>query len=442
MSCIFIYTYFSFSFLISFYYDCRSQGRCGILRCISGVPKQGADMKAKKSDFPFFKTHPSLVYLDNAATTHKPQQVLDALTHFYTVMNSNMHRGIYRLAEEATEQFEKTRGQVTSFLSAQDSSEIIFTPGATAAINMVARGWGDANVHEGDEVVVTQLEHHANFVPWQQLCERKGARLRIIPVNDQGALDLLQLDLLITEKTKMVAITHVSNAIGTVVDLVPIITKAHSVGARVLIDGCQAVSFMPVNVQKLNCDFYVFSGHKVMGPTGIGVLYARQAVHAEFIPPTTGGGMVLQVTPEKTTFLKSPRCYEAGTPPAAEVAGLSAALSYLEMVGIENVGTHVARLTKLAIEGLGKIPRIRILGPIDQLEQKGHLVSFVIEGVHSHDVAAYLDQFGICVRAGHHCAQPLAMRLSYDASVRASFYLYTTERDVTVLVEALTKLLS
>jgi cysteine desulfurase/selenocysteine lyase len=399
-------------------------------------------METKKNDFPFFKTHSSLVYLDNAATTHKPQHVLDALTHFYTVMNSNMHRGIYRLAEEATEQFEKTRAQVASFLSARNVSEIIFTPGATSAINMVARGWGDANVQEGDELVVTELEHHANFVPWQQLCERKGARLRVIPVDERGVLDLSSLDLFINSKTKMVALTQVSNAIGTVVDLAPLIAKARSVGARVLVDGCQAVSFMPVNVQLLDCDFYVFSGHKVMGPTGVGVLYARQSVHAEFFPPTTGGGMVLQVTSEKTTFLNAPRCYEAGTPPAAEVAGLSAALFYLQAVGIKNVGAHVASLTKRAIEGLRNLPRVRLLGPIDQLEQQGHLLSFVVEGMHAHDVAAYLDQFGICVRAGHHCAQPLAVSLSYDASVRASFYLYTTERDVNALVEAVTHMLS
>jgi len=399
-------------------------------------------MKGKKADFPFFKSHPSLLYLDNAATTHKPQQVLDALTHFYTVMNSNMHRGIYRLAEEATEQFEKTRRQVASFLSAKSDSEIIFTSGATSAINMVARGWGDAHINEGDEVVVTQLEHHANFVPWQQLCERKNARLRVLPVDSQGVLDYSQLDLFITSKTKMVAVTHVSNAIGTVVDLVPIIAKARSVGARVLVDGCQAVSFMPINVQQLGCDFYVFSGHKVMGPTGVGVLYARQAVHADFIPPTTGGGMVLQVTAEKTTFLNPPRCYEAGTPPAAEVAGLSAALSYLDSVGVENVGTHVALLTTLAIEGLRNLPRVRILGPINQLEKMGHMVSFVIEDMHAHDVAAYLDQYGICVRAGHHCAQPLAMSLFYNASIRASFYLYTTEQDVIDLVKAVTNLVS
>jgi len=399
-------------------------------------------MKGKKADFPFFKSHPSLLYLDNAATTHKPQQVLDALTHFYTVMNSNMHRGIYRLAEEATEQFEKTRRQVASFLSAKSDSEIIFTSGATSAINMVARGWGDAHINEGDEVVVTQLEHHANFVPWQQLCERKNARLRVLPVDSQGVLDYSQLDLFITSKTKMVAVTHVSNAIGTVVDLVPIIAKARSVGARVLVDGCQAVSFMPINVQQLGCDFYVFSGHKVMGPTGVGVLYARQAVHADFIPPTTGGGMVLQVTAEKTTFLNPPRCYEAGTPPAAEVAGLSAALSYLDSVGVENVGTHVALLTTLAIEGLRNLPRVRILGPINQLEKMGHMVSFVIEDMHAHDVAAYLDQYGICVRAGHHCAQPLAMSLFYNASIRASFYLYTTEQAVIDLVKAVTNLVS
>lgn len=398
-------------------------------------------MQVKKSDFPFFKIHPALVYLDNAATTQKPQQVLDALTHFYTVMNTNMHRGIYQLAEQATEDFEKTRHQVGAFLGASDASEIIFTSGATAAINMVARGWGDANVHEGDEVVVTYLEHHANFVPWQQLCERRKACLKIIPVDDRGMLDLTMLDDLITKKTKMVAITHVSNAIGTVVDLAPIITKARAVGACVLVDGCQAVSFIPVNVQRLDCDFYVFSGHKVMGPMGVGVLYASKKVHAAFIPPTTGGGMVLQVTHEKTTFLKPPRCYEAGTPPAAEVAGLSAALFYLEQIGVEKVQAYVAHLSKLMIEGLQKLPQVRILGPVEQLAVQGHLVSFIVEGMHAHDVAAYLDQFGICVRAGHHCAQPLAARLGYEASVRASFYLYTTEQEVIALIEGLRNLL-
>lgn len=400
-------------------------------------------MEVRKSDFPFFKTHPSLIYLDNAATTHKPQVVLDAVTHFYTVMNSNMHRGVYRLAEEATEHFERTREQVAAFLGAGDTSEIIFTSGATAAINMVAHGWGDKNVQEGDEVVVTELEHHANFVPWQQLCERKKARLRIIPVDVDGKLDFSSLDSFITSKTKMVAVTHVSNALGTMVDLAPLVARARLVGARVLVDGCQAVSYMPVNVQTLGCDFYVFSGHKIMAPTGVGVLYARQELHPEFPPFLMGGGMVLQVTAEKTTFLKAPRCYEAGTPPAAEVAGLSAALVYLESIGgSEKVGEHVASLTKTAIDGLRKLSRVRILGPLDQLEQSGHLVSFVVEGMHAHDVAAFLDLRGICVRAGHHCAQPLAHALSYEASVRASFYLYTTYQDVAVLIEAVTNLVS
>jgi cysteine desulfurase/selenocysteine lyase len=400
-------------------------------------------VESEKTNFPFFKAHPALVYLDNAATTHKPYPVLDALNHFYTAMNSNMHRGIYQLAEEATEQFEKTRVQVADFVGARDSSEIIFTSGATAALNMVAYGWGDRNIGEGEEVVVTELEHHANFVPWQQLCERKKARLRVIPVKSDGTLDSSSLDSFITPKTKMLAVTHVSNAVGTVVDLAPLIAKAHSVGARVLVDGCQAVSFMPVDVQTLNCDFYVFSGHKIMAPTGVGVLYARQEVHGEFFPSLMGGGMVLEVSSTKTTFLKPPRCYEAGTPPAAEVAGLSAALSYLESVGgSEKVGKYVASLTKKAIEGLSKLPRIRLLGPVDQLEQSGHLISFVVEGMHAHDVAAYLDLRGICVRAGHHCAQPLAKALAYEASVRASFYLYTTHADVAVLIEAVTNLVS
>ena len=395
-----------------------------------------------KKDFPFFDTHPSLVYLDSAATSQKPYVVLEALMRFYCSTNANMHRGVYRLAEEATDQFEKARVHVASFLGASDSAEIIFTSGATAAINMVAHAWGQKNVLAGDDVVVTALEHHANFVPWQQLCERAGATLNIIPVLADGLLDLSRIEELITERTKMVAVTQVSNAIGTTVDLELIIARAHAVGARVLVDGCQAVSFVPVDVQKMNCDFYVFSGHKVMGPTGVGVLYARKSTHHEFPPLIVGGGAVQEVTAEKTTFLPSPRCYEAGTPPTAGVIALSAALSYLQNVGIEKVGEYVSRLTGSVVTQLQSLPRIRILGPAEELKKQGHLVSFVVEGMHAHDVAAYLDLHGICVRAGHHCAQPLATQLGYQASVRASFYLYTTQRDVEQFVDALKKLVS
>ena len=245
------------------------------------------------------------------------------------------------------------------------------------------------------------------------------------------------MDSIITAKTKLVAVTHVSNALGTVVDLVPLAVRARAVGARILVDGCQAVPYQPVDVQQIDCDFYVFSGHKMMGPTGVGVLYARQEVHAEFVPAFAGGGTVFQVTAEKTTFLKSPRCYEAGTPPVAQVIGLSAALSYLQQMGMHSVTKYVSALTRKAVQGLLALPHIRVLGPIDQLQKEGHLVSFVVKGMHAHDVAAYLDQFNICVRAGHHCVQPLAKRLSYDASVRASFYVYTTDNDIELLIQAL-----
>ncbi len=398
---------------------------------------KGALMNGKKTDFPFFTHHQNSIYLDNAATTHKPQQVLDALNQFYTTVNANMHRGIYQLAETATAQFEATRVQVAHFLSAADPIEIIFTHGATAGINMVAHGWGNECIQEGDEVVVTELEHHSNFVPWQQLCIRKKAIFKIIPVTPQGLLDLSNIDEIITSKTKMVAVTQVSNAIGTQVDLEKIITRAKKVGSRVLVDGCQAVPYHSVDVKKIDCDFYVFSGHKIMGPTGVGVLYARKNVHAEFIPPFTGGGMVLQVSSEKTTFLKAPRCYEAGTPPAAQVLGLSAALSYWKTHLAKGILDHVALLTALTIEGLQKMPYVRLLGPIDQLKKSGHLVSFVVDGMHAHDVAAYLDQYGICVRAGHHCAQPLARALGYEASVRVSFYSYTSVEDVMFFLKVL-----
>lgn len=397
-------------------------------------------MEKIKQEFPFFKNNPSLVYLDNAATTQKPQSVIDAIVHFYNTMNAPLHRGIYRLSENLTDSFEKVRIQVAQFIRAADLSEIIFTSGATSAINMVAQGWGNNCLQEGDEVVITALEHHSNFVPWQMICLQKKAFLKIIPVTKDGCLDLSQLQNIISSKTKMVAVTHVSNALGTPVDLAPVITRAREVGARVLVDGCQAAPYQPVNVENLDCDFYVFSGHKMVGPTGVGVLYAHKRVHDDFSPSFFGGGAVFSVTPGMTTFLKPPRCYEAGTPPVAQVIGLSAAVTYLDTIGMDRIHSHVARLTQLAIDELLKLPHIKILGPVDLLREQGHMVSFVVERMHAHDVAAYLDQHGICVRAGNHCAQPLANSLGYHASVRASFYLYTTEKEIEILVKQLANL--
>lgn len=393
-----------------------------------------------RRNFPFFKNNPSVIYLDSAATTHKPHVVIDTLVRFYSELNAPLHRGIYQLSENLTESFEKVRMQVAHFIKAKDCSEIIFTSGATAGINMVAQGWGDNCLQEGDEVVITQLEHHSNFVPWQMICLQKKALLKIIPVTREGELDLSNLENIITSKTKMVAIAHVSNALGTPVDVATIIARARAVGARVLVDGCQAAPYQPIDVQGLDCDFYVFSGHKMLAPTGVGIVYAHQRVHQDFPPSAFGGGSVFSVTPALTTFLKAPRCYEAGTPPVAQVIGLSAAVTYLDTIGMDRIHSHVARLTQLAIDELLKLPHIKILGPVDLLREQGHMVSFVVERMHAHDVAAYLDQHGICVRAGNHCAQPLANSLGYDASVRASFYLYTTEKEIEILVKQVANL--
>jgi len=397
-------------------------------------------MEKIREEFPFFKNNPDVMYLDSAATAQKPQVVIDALVHFYTKINAPLHRGIYTVSENLTDSFEKVRMQVAQFIGAVDPSEIIFTSGATFAINMVAQGWGNNCLQEGDEVVITELEHHSNFVPWQMICLQKKAVLKIIPVTLDGRLDLSQLQNIITSKTKMVAVTHVSNALGTPVDLTPVITRARVVGARVLVDGCQAAPYQSINVKDLDCDFYVFSGHKMGGPTGVGVLYAHKKVHDDFSPSFFGGGAVFSVTPTLTTFLKPPRCYEAGTLPVAQVMGLSAALTYLEAVGMDRIHSHVARLTELTIDELSKLSHIKILGPLDLLRKQGHMVSFIVEAIHAHDVAAYLDQHGICVRAGNHCAQPLANSLGYDASIRASFSLYTTEKEIKMLVKQVANL--
>lgn len=395
----------------------------------------------EKQKFPFFSNHKNMVYLDSASTSQKPQVVIDALFKYYTHMNANVGRGVYGLAEQVTTGYEKVRTTVATFIGAVSEKEIIFTQGTTQGINFIASTWGYDHVNEGDEILVTELEHHSNFVPWQQLAERKKAVLKIIPITHTGELACKNISDFITLKTKIVAITQVSNALGVGnIHLSAIIKAAHAVGAKVLVDGCQAVGYQEVNVQALGCDFYVFSGHKLYGPTGIGVLYIKQSVQKEVRPYQFGGGAVFEVKHSHTTMREAPYCYEAGTPPIAQVFGVGAALEYVNSVGINTIGKHTAALCTQTIEGLQKLPRVRILGDIEYLQKYGHVVSFLVEGIHAHDGAAFLDSHGICVRAGHHCAQLIARSLGYQASMRVSFAVYNNAHDVDLFLKAMHKL--
>lgn len=376
-----------------------------------------------------------LVYFDNAATTQRPRQVIQTIVEVYEQHYANVHRGIHTLADETTELYEQARQRVRRFLNARSEREIIFTSGATAAINLVARAWGDANVSPGDEIVVTEMEHHSNLVPWFQLAERRGARVRYIPINDEGELILEQLDSLLTERTKLVAVTAVSNVLGTVNPLPKIISAAHAVGAKVLVDGAQSVPHMSTDVQQLDVDFLAFSGHKMLGPSGIGVLYGKAEI-LEDTPPFMGGGsMIREVRLDGFTPGDLPYRFEAGTPPIVGAIGLATAIDYLEKVGLEHVIQHERLLTVKLHKALADFPRVRVLGPAP--ERKAGIVSFVVEGIHAHDVAQLLDSAGVAVRAGHHCAMPLHKRLGVVASARASFYFYNTADEIDRLVEGL-----
>lgn len=403
------------------------------------------DFMHKKNDFPIF-THEirghKLCYLDSASTSQKPKQVLDALMLFYTTHNANIHRGTYTLAEQATKAYEDVRKLMARFIGAGDTSEIIFTSGTTESINAVAATWGMTHIHAGDEIVVTELEHHSNLLPWQRLAEQRKATLIIIPVLSNGMLDMQKATDLITKKTKLVAVSQISNALGTHIDIKTIIKRAHQVGARVLIDAAQSVPHQKINVQEIDCDFLAFSGHKMLAPTGVGVLYIKKDLHDHMPPYQLGGGMVFEVGLQTAKWLRAPHKFEAGTPPIVQVIGLGAAIEYLNtQVHFEQLPQYEASLCAQLIDELLKIKKIRIYGPVEQLKQQGHMVSFTVDGMHGHDVAAYLDQFGICVRAGHHCAQPLMMKVGADALVRASFYgVYNSEKDVTKLIHALKKL--
>ena len=393
-------------------------------------------MNNLKKQFPFL-VDTSLSYLDSASTTQKPQQVLDAIQYAYTHYNANPGRGIYQLAEEATEQFQAARKTVAQFIGAQPH-EIIFTGNATAGINLIAHGWGRTHLKEGDEILLTELEHHSNLMPWQRVAKETGAALKYIPILPDGSLDMSALDSLIAERTKLVACTHSSNGIGTPVDVEKIIVRAKAVGALTLIDACQVVPHQTVDVSKLGCDFLVFSGHKLLGPTGIGGLYINESIQDTVEPLSLGGGQPFEVTWDTYRLKKGPQKFEAGTPPFIQAMGLAAAINFLQTyVSFDALREHEAMLCARLIDGLSSMERVTVLGPIDQLKTDGHLVTFVVDGMHPHDVAAALDQQGVAVRAGHFCAQPLFAKLGYDGAIRASFYFYTTPEDIDRLLDAM-----
>jgi cysteine desulfurase / selenocysteine lyase len=399
-------------------------------------------MNAKiKKDFPFLASK-NLIYFDNAATTHKPQQVIDAITKFYSSDYATIHRSIYKLSEQATQHFEHVRQDVAEFIGAKPE-EIIFTQGTTYGINFIATAWARTTLKPGDEIVLTELEHHSNLIPWQQVSTQTGAVLKFIPINPDGSLDLENLSKIITERTKLVSSIHVSNAIGTHVDIATINKAARSVDAYFLIDAAQSVPHQKIDVKKLDADFLVFSGHKLLGPTGIGILYIKKEVQERIPPYQFGGGMVFHADYHTATWLKPPHCYEAGTPPIAQVIGLGAALSYIKKnIDYEKLKIHEASLCSHAITELQKIPGITLLGPLEQLKQKGHLLSFTVQGFHPHDVGAFLDHHAITVRSGHYCAQPLAQKLGIDGSIRISFYAYNSREEVDHFIDVMKKLVN
>jgi cysteine desulfurase / selenocysteine lyase len=399
--------------------------------------------KKLRADFPILSQKNNgyqIAACDNASTSHKPQSVIDAMVNFYTTTNANIYRGTHLFAEQATHLYEHARKNVADFIGAYPH-EIIFTAGCTAGINFVAQAWGDEHIKSGDEIVLTELEHHANLLPWQRIAQKKGAVLKFIPVFPNGLLDLSSLDCLITNKTKLVSLIHVSNAVGTHVDIARISARAKEVGARVLIDAAQSVPHQKINVHEMGCDFLVFSGHKLLGPTGIGVLYIAQEMHDMVEPYQVGGGMVEHVDYYHATWRQAPHKFEAGTPAIAQAIGLGNAIEYLNRtVDFDQLAEYEAQLCARLIDGLSAMQHVRLLGPIEELKKRGHLVSFIVAGTHSHDVAAFLDSRGISVRAGHHCAQPFAHKLGYDASVRVSFYFYNTPQEVDRIIEAVGEL--
>ena len=390
-----------------------------------------------REDFPILDQnvhgHP-LVYFDNAATTQKPRAVVEALRHYYEHDNANVHRGLHELSSRATEAYEGARARVAQYLCAASADEIVFTRGTTESINLVAQAWGGRFLRTGDVVLLTGMEHHSNLVPWQILAERTGARLRFVPVRDDGTLALDELEQLLTDEVKLFAFTHVSNSLGTINPVAELCAKARAVGAVTLIDAAQSGGHMPVNVQEIGCDFLAFSGHKMCGPTGSGALYGRTEI-LDTVPPWHGGGeMIVSVTLEKSSFKKAPHRFEAGTPNIAGAIGLAAAIDYLEGIGRSAIAEHDAQLTNYALERFTELPGMRVLGPPGE---RGAILGFVMEGVHPHDLTTFADQRGLALRGGHHCNQPLMRRFGLPGTTRASFYFYNTTEEIDRMIDIL-----
>jgi cysteine desulfurase/selenocysteine lyase len=395
------------------------------------------DVDRLRDDFPILKRRvhgKPLVYLDNAATTQKPHAVIDRLTRYYREENANIHRGVHALSVEATVAYDAARDRIRQFLNAAEAREVIFVRGATEAINLVAATYGRTCVRTGDEILVSEMEHHSNIVPWQMLCEATGATLQVVPITDTGELRLDEFERLLSPRTRIVAMTHVSNALGTITPIETLVRMAHAQGAVVLVDGAQAVAHMPVDVQAIDCDFYVFSGHKIFGPTGIGVLYGRSAL-LDAMPPYQGGGdMIRSVTFEGTSYNEVPYKFEAGTPNIAGAIGLAEALSYVSEVGLTRIAAYERDLLSYGTEALSAIPGLRLTGTA---AHKAGILSFVIDDIHPHDIGTILDQDGVAIRAGHHCCQPLMARLGVPATARASLAMYNTREEIDALVKAL-----
>ncbi len=395
------------------------------------------DVDTIRKDFPLLNKvygEKQVVFLDNTATTQKPQSVIDTMTEFYTNEYSSVGRGVYRLSENTTQGFEKTRKRVAEFLNANRPEEVIYTRGTTESINLIAASWGKANLTEGDEIIISALEHHANIVPWQIIAEEKGAVLKVIPCNDDAELLMDEYKNLLSDKTKIVSVTHIANSTGTITPIKEIIELAHAVGAVVSIDGAQSIAHAAVDMQELDCDFFSFSGHKMYGPTGIGILYGKYDLLAAMPPYQGGGEMIDTVTFEKSTYATPPHRFEAGTPAVAEVLGLEKAIDYLESIGLQEIAAYEHELLEYATEKLSAIDGLRIIGTA---ENKASLISFTLKAAHPHDAAMIFDEEAICIRAGHHCAQPVMDRFGIPATIRASFSFYNKKEEIDLLVKAI-----
>jgi cysteine desulfurase/selenocysteine lyase len=399
------------------------------------------DVAKIREDFPVLKQKVNgrpLVYLDNAATSQKPQAVIDALVRYYTTENSNVHRGVHTLSMQATDDYEGARAKVRKFVNAADDREIIYVRSTTEGINLVAHSYGRPNIKEGDEVIITAMEHHSNIVPWQVLCQEKGAHLRVIPINDAGELLMDEYEKLLSPRTKLVSITHVSNVLGTINPIQQMVAMAHAQGVPVLVDGAQAAPHMPVDVQELGCDFYVFSGHKLYGPTGIGIVYGKAELLEAMPPYQLGSDMIKLVTFEKTLYNTLPYKFEAGTPNIADAIGLGAAIDYVSGIGMDRIAAYEDQLLKYGTECLAEISGLRLIGTT---QEKAGVLSFVMDNAHPHDIGTILDSEGVAIRTGHHCAQPVMERFGIPAAARASLAFYNTREEIDALVKGIDRVI-